>query len=233
MTRRERYREHTIDEIKTIARRQMAETGTGSLSINALAREMDMTPSAFYRYFASRDDLITVMISDAWTSLANAMGNADQAQPAHEFTARMTAVLMAYREWALANRVEFDLLFGNPIPNYQPPPECEITPERNRSISVIFHILSDALEAGALKPGIEHSSPPDTLHIGFPSGTPGVTDSIPPVVSYLGVMGWAHLHGILMLELYRHTSSLVSDPDAFYRNEIRFLLRSVGLPVIQ
>ncbi|MGN6607060.1 MAG: helix-turn-helix domain-containing protein, partial [Jatrophihabitans sp.] len=53
---RARARAETIDEIKRLAQRQLAEQGAGELSLRAIARELGLVSSAVYRYFASRDD---------------------------------------------------------------------------------------------------------------------------------------------------------------------------------
>ena len=41
------------------ARAQLATDGAGALSLRAVARELGMASSAVYRYFKSRDDLLT------------------------------------------------------------------------------------------------------------------------------------------------------------------------------
>ena len=66
---RARVRAEMIDEIKTVARRHLATDGA-NLSLRAVARDMGMVSSALYRYFASRDDLLTALIIDAYDKVA-------------------------------------------------------------------------------------------------------------------------------------------------------------------
>ncbi|MBK8025309.1 MAG: TetR/AcrR family transcriptional regulator [Chloroflexi bacterium] len=230
MSRREKIRQSTIEEIKAIARRQMAETGTGSLSINALAREMEMTPSGFYRYFASRDDLVTDLIVDAYNSLGDAMETADTSQPRDDYPARMEATLIAYRAWGIEHPVDFELIFGTPIPNYQPRDDLT-KPVGLRSLGVIFRILADALAAGGLHPMPEHLHLPPRLHVGLPASAaiPPEAAALPEVVVYVGLVGWSRLHGLLTLEIHRQMDHFVSDPEVFYHHEMRSLMRSVGM----
>ena len=74
MSRRDRMRDLTIAEIKATARQQMAESGTAGVSLSAIARTMEISAPALYRYFASRDDLVTALIADAYNDLADDVG---------------------------------------------------------------------------------------------------------------------------------------------------------------
>jgi AcrR family transcriptional regulator len=65
-TIRERARAELTREIKEAARRQLAAEGAQRLSVRAVERELGMVSSALYRYFPSRDDLLTALIVDAY-----------------------------------------------------------------------------------------------------------------------------------------------------------------------
>jgi AcrR family transcriptional regulator len=60
-----------VAEIKELAWAQVAESGAGSLSLRAIARDMGMTSSALYRYFPSRDRLVQTLGRDGFASLAD------------------------------------------------------------------------------------------------------------------------------------------------------------------
>lgn len=223
MSRREKLRQNTIDEIKQIARRQMGETGTAGLSLSAIAREMELSQPAIYRYYASRDDLITDLIAGAYNDLADALQQASAALPQPAYAARLDAVLWAYRAWALEHKVDFSLIYGNPIPGYQAPAEVTLPPAM-RSFSVILDILAGAYAAGRLTPGPEVTQLPAGLHPILPPGVP-----VPPEVYMIGLIGWARVHGMIMLELFEHNTSQISDLDLFYRHEVHALMRSIGM----
>src|SRR5688500_20157242 len=76
-TVRERVRAELTAEITAAARRQLAEVGAAGLSLRAVAREVGMASSAVYRYFASRDELLTRLITDGYDALGAAAEAAD------------------------------------------------------------------------------------------------------------------------------------------------------------
>ena len=99
-TVRARVRDELTREIKAVARRQLAEHGSAGLSLRAVAREVGMVSSAVYRYFPSRDDLLTALIIEAY----NAVGDGGRAgrgrRPAIRPAGRWLALAGAVRDWA-------------------------------------------------------------------------------------------------------------------------------------
>src|SRR6476469_355321 len=126
-SRRERLRETTYKEIKDSARRQMsAGDGGEAISLRGIAAEMGMTAPAIYRYFGSRDDLITALLVDAYTQLGDAILAACATQPAANYAERFYLAALAYRDWSVAHPTDFDLIFGRPLPGYHAPGEVTI-----------------------------------------------------------------------------------------------------------
>src|SRR3954453_10754638 len=120
-TARERARAELTEEIKTAARQQLATVGAEALSLRAVSRELGMVSSALYRYFASRDDLLTALIIDAYDSLGESAEHAHAAVAQAGPTERWVAVCEAARGWALAHPHEYALIYGSPIPGYTAP----------------------------------------------------------------------------------------------------------------
>jgi AcrR family transcriptional regulator len=219
-TRRERVREATREEIKALARRQMATSGTASLALNGIARAMGMVPSALYRYFPDRDALITALILDAFGRLADALRAAD-AGPS--YGARLLATAEVYRRWALENPVDFQLVFGNPIPDYHAPVE-QTGPATQRVFAVFLDIINEAHAAGVLRPV------PSFRAATLGDCPPNHAFSIySPPVMYSGLAGWATMQGVIALEIFGHMSQSVADPDAFYRGQMLDYLAAIGL----
>src|SRR5215472_17375144 len=100
-TRRARQRAAAIDEIKALARRQLADQGPGGISLRAIAREMGTASSALYRYFPSQGDLVTALCVEAYDSLADALAAACDTQPPGDHTRRWASLCHAYRRWSL------------------------------------------------------------------------------------------------------------------------------------
>ncbi|MEI8082026.1 MAG: TetR/AcrR family transcriptional regulator, partial [Actinomycetes bacterium] len=114
-------RERITEAILDGAREQIASNGASGLSLRAIARELGMASSAVYRYFPSRDDLLTQLIIDAYDSLGAAAERAHEAVADHDVATRFRAVIGSVREWALANQHEYFLIYGTPVPGYRAP----------------------------------------------------------------------------------------------------------------
>src|SRR3984957_2155617 len=144
-TARQRARAEISGEIKDEARRQLATTGA-QLSLRAVARELGMVSSAVYRYFPSRDDLLTALIIDAYDAVGTAAETAEAAVRRTELTKRWLATARAVREWALVNPQEYALIFGSPVPGYRAPVDT-IDPAARIPL-LLLRILDDARAAG-------------------------------------------------------------------------------------
>ena len=141
-TARERARAELTREIKAEARRQLAIHGAQQLSLRAVARELGMASSAIYRYYPSRDELLTALIIDAYDSLGASTEAAERALARGDIRGRWRTACGAVRNWALANPHEYALIYGSPVPGYQAP-QATIAPA-GRVALVIGEVLADA-----------------------------------------------------------------------------------------
>ncbi|MFV1990264.1 MAG: TetR/AcrR family transcriptional regulator, partial [Acidimicrobiales bacterium] len=116
-SRRDRIRQLTQDEIKTIALRQIAEGGVELVSMNAIAKEMGMSGPALYRYFENRQALLLDVVKDGFESLHQAIMFADSMY--ENVVDRITAMANAYRTWAQENSELYGLLFSTVIPGVE------------------------------------------------------------------------------------------------------------------
>ena len=124
---RARVRAELTREIAEVARRHLASDGAAALSLRAVARELGMASSAVYRYFPSRDDLLTALIIDAYDALGEAAEKADAERPRADLLGRWQAACAAVRAWALDHPHEYALVYGSPVPGYAAP-EATIGP---------------------------------------------------------------------------------------------------------
>jgi AcrR family transcriptional regulator len=226
--RRGRKAEASAEQIKAIARQQMAAGGTGALSLRGIAREMDMTAPALYRYFPRLDDLITALILDAFNALADSMAEAAQQRPTHDYAGRLWDALLAYRGYARAYPVDFQFIYGSPIPGYSAPAELTV-PAASRALVVVVECLQGALAAGLLQPLPEFEQMPAPVQerLELIAQRDGYT--VPPAVLAIAARGWTYIHGVVMLEIFGHLDPVVGDVDAFYRFELASLFHSMGL----
>lgn len=222
-------REETSKAIKVAARQQMAKNGTAGISLRGIARELGMTAPALYNYFSRLDDLITALIIDAFNGLADAVDEA--VQSAEEPAQQLKLAMNAYRNWALAYPADFQLIYGNPIPNYEAPSEITV-PLAARPLETLYRCLATAHQAGDLLIPEEYAEVPQhiTEHVGsflwvaFPE-----LREMPMSIFYLTIVGWSRIHGIVMLEIFEHIGPTIGDVDTFFNHEIDIFLKSLGL----
>ena len=115
---RQRYRAQVRGEVKQAALRQLAQSGPAGLSVSAIGKELGVSGPALYRYFASRDELLTELVIDAYHDLAEALRDAASQAASREPLARLEVLARAYRSWAVAQPHRYRLLFGPPLPGY-------------------------------------------------------------------------------------------------------------------
>jgi len=227
-SRREKIRDITREEIKNTARHLMAEKGAAGLSVRAIAREMDMTASALYHYYSSLNDLITALIEDAFTQLADTVEAASKNPDWTTSAERLTAVANAYREWALNHPIDFQLLYGNPIPGYSQPTGITYPPAR-RSFLVTARIFAEAIERGEIDLPPNYRDLPPALEQSLLDLTQVDGHDLPLPALYLAATAWAKIHGHVMLELFDLIQPVIANVDDFFQHEVRNLTQHVGL----
>lgn len=227
LSRRDRYRLATTEEIKDLARRQLAERGPGALSLRTIAREMGVVSSALYRYFASHDDLISALCVDAYNSMADAVTDARDAHPADDATRRWWAICHRYRRWSLDERVDFTLIHGTPVPGYEAP--ADVTgPAAGRFAGVLLGVFADAVAAGAADP--DRTEVPPDLPIGELLGEllGASARDHPARLACIGLNAWASLRGFMSSEIFGSLARLVGDTDRLYRAHVRTVMLGMG-----
>jgi AcrR family transcriptional regulator len=217
-TARERARAEITREILDAGRRHLATDGAAALSLRAIARDMGMASSAVYRYVASRDDLLTRLIIDAYDSLGSAAESADAGIDRRDLAERWGAICRAVRGWALANPNEWALIYGSPVPGYAAPADT-IGPASRVSI-LLVQILAEAAERGIVPPD---PAGRDLTPAGKSALSP-VLAVVPPAVTaaalQAGLMVWSALLGTISLELFGQFHNVISqdpaDRDVFF-----------------
>ena len=231
ITRSDRKHELIRTEIKETARQLMAEQGTAGISIRGIARKMDLTAPAIYRYYASLDDLITDLIVEDFNDLADTLEAACAATEGQSSSRQVIAVLMAYREWALRRPVDFQLIYGNPIPGYEAPAQITV-PAVVRGFQVIVQLMANALANGELVPSPRYAAIPPEIQAVMDPVTRLDGYQVPVLAIYLATVGWPMIHGIIMLELFHHIQPMTGNVEVFYRTQVENLLASMGMKLL-
>lgn len=224
-TARERARAEITREITDAARRQLAESGAAALSLRAIARELGMVSSALYRYFPSRDDLLTTLIIDAYNAIGAAVEHAVAVGDTPR--ARWRGMAVAVREWAIAHPHEYALLYGSPVPGYQAP-QTTIGPASRIPLAALG-ILHQAKESGTL------TTWTDTLAPVLSAQTTGLADQLAPGVPEANiariVVAWTQLFGVVSFELTGQLVGSMDPAEQFFAYSVESMADFVGLTV--
>jgi AcrR family transcriptional regulator len=223
---RERAREEVTAAIKEEARRQLAAEGASRVSLRAVARELGMVSSALYRYFPSRDDLLTALIIDAYDAIGavaeKAQADAEDADPAD----RWVAVCRAARDWAVDHPHEYALIYGSPVPGYSAPQDT-VGPASRVGLALVG-VARDAHRAGRL-------GPPQ----GRPLAAPVRADAarlaaelapeLPVSAIAALVAAWAQVFGVISFEVFGQFNRVVDARGPFFDQAAASLAAQVGL----
>jgi AcrR family transcriptional regulator len=204
VTRRQRQHFATIEEIKAVARDLMAREGTASLNLRAVARQMGMTPSALYRYFPSREAILTELIKEAYDAVGEAVEQALDAAPRDRSASAMLAGVHTFRRWALDHPQEYALIYGTPVPGYEAPADETFAPAMRTNVALLGELVR-AISEGMIT--LPDTPLPDSLRTAFQE----VADDdgkaamdLPPGVWALACQFWVVLFGVINAEVFGH-----------------------------
>jgi AcrR family transcriptional regulator len=224
---RARVRAEMMSEIKVVARQHLATDGA-NLSLRAVARDLGMVSSAIYRYYPSRDDLLTALIIDAYNAVGECVENAAEAARGAEAAKRFVAIATAVRQWASQTPTEYALIYGSPVPGYAAPQDT-VGPAA-RAVFVLAEILRDGYEDGTFvsptRPRLPAPVRSDMRTVGEIAGFEG----IPEALLAVGIGAWAHVLGLLSAELFGQLVGSVTDYDAFFDYQVRSIATSLEGP---
>lgn len=205
------------EAIKETAWKQIAEFGAPALSLRAIARELKITAPAIYNYFSDRDALVTTLIIDAFTSFGDSQLEARDSVPEEDLLGRFKAIGIAYRNWAHTHPQRYQLLFGTPIPGYEPPVE-KVLPSSARSIMALFSVVESLRVAGKLSvdsfPEIKEEY---KVHFDYWRSQIG---ELHPLSHFVAMIIWARVHGIVSLEIQGNLPPFGPNGDELYLYEI-------------
>jgi AcrR family transcriptional regulator len=210
--------------IKDEARRQLAQEGAARLSLRAVARTLGMVSSALYRYFPSRDDLLTALIIDAYDSLGASAEAANERVGDAAPLERWTAVAEAVRVWALEHPHEYALIYGSPVPGYTAP--MTTVPAASRVGLLFIAIVRDAHQEGVLADAPEL---PDDLVAEAGRMAADLAPDLPPATVVALISAWAELFGLVGFELFGQFNRVVEDRPPFFRHAATRIAHGVGL----
>jgi AcrR family transcriptional regulator len=210
------------EAIKEAAWKQITEYGAAALSLRAIARELKITAPAIYNYFPDRDALVTALIIDAFISFGNWQLEARDSVPEEDHIGRMTAIGLAYRNWAHAFPQRYQLIFGTPIPGYKGPIE-KILPSSARSLSALVSVVEGLRLTGKLNVDAFPKVKPE-YKVSFEMWKTYGGDADVLSLSVAMII-WARVHGIVSLEIGGNLPPFGAKGDALYLYELNSIHR--------
>lgn len=251
-TPRERAREQTISDIVRIGREQLSQVGAAALSLRAVARELGVVSSAVYRYVGSRDELLTLLVVEAYNELGEAVEHAVAAAGDRDAGARFRALCRSVREWGLREPARYALLFGSPVPGYQAPAERTTGPGI-RVVVALVRMIDDAYREGALtaQPEAEETGQqparqesrsqgsaqhhetalPGPLHHDLAAIRREFGLAAPDALIARGTLVWTALFGAVSFEVFgQYGRETFTDAGLLFEHHVEVLANILGLP---
>lgn len=206
-TPRQLARAENIRRIKELALAQLAESGATELSLRAIARELNIVSSAIYRYYPSRDDLITDLIVEAYEDLAAHLEEAGRPDR-RGARRRWLETCAALRAWARAQPHRFALVYGSAIPGYRAPSATIGSAAR------VVRAFAAPVVAGRPTPRVHRPRRPLTGQL---EATAEALDlDVPPELMLALVARFSEVVGLLTLELNGHFVGGLEPADALF-----------------
>jgi len=216
---RERYRAQVRDEAKQAALAQLAQGGPGALSISAIGKQLGVSGPALYRYFASRDELLTELVIDAYADLAAALAEASDQAAGQDPRGRLEAAARAYRAWALAQPHRYRLLYGPPLPGYDAHAE-RIVEAAWASMKVLLAIIGEQ----SLGESTQEAGLPQPLDAQLAAWAQSHSPGADPATALRAVLTWSRLHGIVSLEIAGNFASMGLDAGQLFEVQLAALM---------
>jgi AcrR family transcriptional regulator len=219
--KRQESREQIEARIVELGRRQLVDRGAGGLSVRAIARDLGMVSSAVYRYVSSRDELLTLLLVDAYSDLADTVDRARETV-ADLWSDDVVAIAPAARRWAVAHPARWALLYGSPVPGYHAPADRTI-PVGTRVVGAFFDAVAAGIATGDIR--LTNDVAPQPMSSDFERlrrefGFPG-DDRVVAKCFLL----WAGVLGAINLEVFgQYGADTLTDPAVVFDAQVRLLV---------
>lgn len=225
MGKRQESRDRIERQIIDLGRAHLVTYGAAGLSLRAIARELGMVSSAVYRYVGSRDELLTMLLVDAYTELAECVERARDAA-AGDWREQISAIGRAARSWAVDKPAGWALLYGSPVPGYHAPRDKTVEPG-TRVVAALFAVVAAGVAAG----DIVASNLPVTqsLSADFDSLRAEFGFAADDAVVAKCLVLWASLVGAISLEVFgQYGADTFTEPGLVFDTQMALLVDMLG-----
>lgn len=221
MGKRRDSRERTEAQIVELGRRQLVDHGATGLSLRAIARDLGMVSSAVYRYVSSRDELLTLLLVDAYSELADTVDRARDTE-SEAWSEDVLAIAHAARVWAVEHSARWALLYGSPVPGYHAPAERTVDPG-TRVVGALFDAVAAGIATGDIT--LTNNPAPQPMSSDFERirrefGFPGDDRVVAKCFLF-----WASVVGAISLEVFGgYGADTLNDPRALFDTQLQLLV---------
>ena len=225
--RRQRRRQATVAEIKATARRLLAEGGD-ALSLRAIARTMELTAPALYRYYPSYEDLVRDLTVDLFAELVEVLERARDRLPADDPPARLFAVSRAFRTWSLDHPRDFRLLFANPLRQlFEQEKPDQVSAAGQRFGMVFGDLVAQLWQRGAFPDAGAELDP--RLEEQLATYDDILAGVLPREGLYVFLRCWSRLYGTVTLEVFGHLRWALTDTEPLFEDMLADNARALGI----
>jgi AcrR family transcriptional regulator len=173
LSSREKRRLRTRAAVLNEALAIMREAGVERIGVRELARRLNYSPAALYRYFENRDQIVSTLAADSMSLLAGRLKAATDEAGVDS----LIAVGEAYLRFAKEEPVRFRLLFAD-LPSARR--SLKTGPPLDSPYAIVLHIARTAIAAGRVLPDLDAEAVAFTLW---------------SLVHGMAVLESTHLHG--------------------------------------
>ena len=211
--------------IVELGRARLATDGAAGLSLRAIARDLGMVSSAVYRYVASRDELLTLLLVDAYTELADAVEQARDAATGG-WRQQLAEMARAARAWAVQRPAVWALLYGSPVPGYRAPRDKTVEPG-TRVVAALLEVVAAGVAAGGIPSSGDVA--PQPLSGDFAGLREEFGVAVDDAVMAKSMVLWAALVGAISLEVFgQYGPDTFTEPSVLFDTQVALLADLLG-----
>lgn len=211
LSRRERQRQATLDEIVKVSRELLRDPA--GISLRSVAQKMGITAPALYRYVDNVQDLMELVVHDIDLETGAMLAAARDRQPDDDPAAQIILAAITFRRWALTHPQEFGLVFANPLIRH----DEEV---KEQQVGLLFTDLLIKLwkKYDFPVPALDEIDPAVVATFDDPM-IPAKVEDIPEHAKgllWVFMQSWVALYGTVTLEVFGHCDPRVIDSGALF-----------------
>ncbi|SCL65395.1 transcriptional regulator, TetR family [Micromonospora citrea] len=228
VSRRERLRQATLEEIHAAARELLVEQGSAAVTINAVARRVGMSGPALYHYFAGHDELVGAVTARFFREMAAAMEQARDARADAPVGDRILAACRAMRAWAVAHPAEFGWIFASPIAAPNRRPDSARHQAAVRFEQILLDLTAESWRTRPF-PVPDLADLPPSLREQLVAYSAAIDGQLPPEAAHVFLDCWIRLYGLLCMEVLHQLDFAYTDVEPVFEASLRDLSARLAL----